>query len=87
MLLVVGFVMGTAEIVSGLGLAGVLWVLKIISKLERQTDDMHAWHRPDQNGRQTWKDQGPLLERIDRLVERQDRLIELLELQLRKVEP
>ena len=78
-----GFVMGAAEIVSSLALAAVLWVLKVVGRMERQTDDLHAWHRPDQAGRQTWKDQGPLLERIDRLVERQDRLIEVLEEQIR----
>jgi hypothetical protein len=44
------------------------WVLARVNAIDSRCKDLHAWHAPDQRGRQTWKDIGPILERLDRLI-------------------
>jgi len=45
------------------------WVIARVNAIDGRSKDLHSWHAPDHHGRQTWKDMGPLLERLDRVIE------------------
>lgn len=45
------------------------WAFPTLLEMKRNVRDLHKWHSPDDKGRQTWKDMGPLLDRMDRVVD------------------
>lgn len=50
------------------------WLLGAVNAMQKQIKDLHAWHEPDSNGRQTWKGSEPrLLSTLDRLNDTLDR--------------
>ena len=50
-----------------IGLSG--WIVARINSMSRECHDLHRWHAPNDQGQQTWKDKGPLLARLDTLIE------------------
>lgn len=52
-------------------------------KLIQEIIDLHEWHKPDSMGRQTWKDTGPVLDRLRVSHEQLSKLCDLIERSLR----
>jgi len=74
------------EIVMSLALAAIIWQLKVSASLKGKIDALHRWHEPDQQGRQSWKDTGPILMQIGKTHELLNRLCDLMERRLERLE-
>jgi hypothetical protein len=58
-------------------LAGLAsYTLAALVDMRQQIRDLHRWHAPDDKGRQSWRDPGPVLDRLDRVAEQIAELVD-----------
>lgn len=50
--------------------------LSILKDIQSKVRDLWHWHAPNPDGKQSWKDMAPLLEKLDRLIELQEKLLD-----------
>jgi hypothetical protein len=48
----------------------------MLKDIQAKVRDLWHWHAPNPDGKQSWKDMDPLLERLDRLIELQEKMLE-----------